>query len=79
MMRTFSLLAVLWLTLTPGCGGTAKKTDGGVDGGGIDGGGADGGGSDAGCKGDLAGTELQICGMPDASFNAKTCQCQGDP
>ncbi|HZS37406.1 MAG TPA: hypothetical protein VFF06_11305 [Polyangia bacterium] len=32
-----------------------------------------------GCAGDLGGTPLQICGMPDASFSPSQCACVGDP
>jgi hypothetical protein len=69
MRRIAGVVALAWLVMTAACGGGIHGVDGGTDGGGID----------AGCKGDLAGSELQICGVPDASFDTKTCQCQGDP
>jgi hypothetical protein len=31
------------------------------------------------CTADLKGTELQICGIPDASFDPGACRCVGDP
>jgi hypothetical protein len=62
-MRIRLTICALLIALA-GCGGTPSGSDGGDAG---------------GCAADLAGTQRQICGMPDASFSAAQCQCVGDP
>jgi hypothetical protein len=69
MLIPFSMIFVL-----TACGGDRRETGSGRDLGYVDLANAD-----AGCTGDLAGTALQICGGPDASFDPKTCACAGDP
>ena len=69
------LLASTLAAALAGCGG-GSHGDGGV---GRDLGSVDLASTDAGCMADLAGSALQICGRPDASFDPHTCACAGDP